>query len=62
MLEHKPNQCPVCDEWVDTLGYRRMNTAYVREEDNWLWSCERCWEESEEYWAERWIEYWRERL
>lgn len=37
---------------------RRQNTAYVNPENNWLLVCESCLEEANEYWKERWEDYW----
>lgn len=38
--------------------HRRQNTAYHDEKMNWVYCCPRCYEEIQEYWAERWSEYW----
>ena len=34
-----------------------MNTAYVEEESNYETCCLECHEDHEEYWRERWSEY-----
>lgn len=41
---------------------RRQNTQYTQEESNWVTCCEECFAEIEDYWAERWAEYWNGRL
>jgi hypothetical protein len=35
----------------------RQNTQYVNEEQNWVCLCSEHEEENDEYWAERWAEY-----
>ena len=37
---------------------RRQNTAYVDDELNYVFACDKCFEEIQEYWKERWSEYW----
>jgi len=34
-----------------------QNTAYVKEERNWVTMCPRCAADNEAEWAERWAEY-----
>lgn len=36
---------------------RRQNTAYNDDELNWAFLCPSCQEEANEYWQERWNEY-----
>jgi hypothetical protein len=36
---------------------RRQNTAYLKDELNWAVLCDKCQEEANEYWQERWNEY-----
>jgi len=36
-----------------------MNTAYEDDEANFNTTCEECYELRQEYWAERWQEYYR---
>lgn len=55
-------KCPICDGDDGTVERRHQNTAYVDEESNWLTSCKECFDEAEEYWAERWAEYYGSRL
>jgi len=42
-------------------GYRckkyRMNTAYLKEEDNYSYGCDICKQECDAYYKERWDEY-----
>lgn len=49
--------CPCCGTVSDTVERRRMNTAYADEESNYLTSCLACFEMSEDYWRERWADY-----
>ena len=50
--------CPYCGRWFRFgVKLRRQNTAYYKEEDNWIAACPDCFDEIEEYWAERWQEY-----
>ena len=39
-----------------------MNTAYLNEEDNYSVGCKYCQEESHQYYAELWRDYWGSRL
>lgn len=41
---------------------QRMNTRYVNEESNWTVQCDLCMEETEDYWADMWSEYYGSRL
>jgi hypothetical protein len=36
---------------------RRMSTAYQDEKSNYIEECDDCFEITEEYWEERWAEY-----
>jgi transcription elongation factor Elf1 len=49
--------CPHCGS-TNKVERRRMSTAYVHEESNYLVSCLMCWEQSEADWRELWDEYW----
>ena len=55
--EDLPDQitCACCQlrpgEW------RRQNTQYTDDRLNWVFLCDDCQEENEEYWAERWSDY-----
>jgi predicted oxidoreductase len=49
--------CPCCLQVVATIETRRMNTRYEDENSNWITSCLECFLESEDYWKERWDEY-----
>jgi hypothetical protein len=48
--------CPECNEIVPKkeIEKRKMNTAYVNEEENYLTSCIKCFDEIEERWKELW--------
>ena len=37
---------------------RRQNTAYVKDEMNYVTCCGECFQGIQEYWQERWDEYW----
>jgi len=37
--------------------WRRRNTQYIDEEDNWVFMCDECFELELAYWQERWDEY-----
>lgn len=50
-------RCPICGERRKDVESRRQNTAYVNDESNFVTSCGECYEEIQEYWAERWQEY-----
>ena len=56
-MENKTGICPCCNRQVNTLAKRLMNTQYANPEDNYIYSCKECWEKSEDYWKERWEEY-----
>jgi len=36
---------------------RRRNTAYVNDEDNWVFQCDKCFKREQEYWKDMWHEY-----
>lgn len=50
-------KCECCNKYSLTIGKRRLNTQYVDEESNFLKSCIKCYADAEEYYAERWAEY-----
>ena len=37
---------------------RSQNTQYQDPESNWVTSCEACFKEIEDRWAEQWNDYW----
>jgi len=51
--------CPVCKKLRadKSVERRRMNTAYINDESNYLTSCRSCFLRSEEYWKEQWDDY-----
>lgn len=49
-------ECKCCGR-LQHVKRRRTNTAYADDEENWLTSCLECFEEREEYWKERWGDY-----
>ena len=38
---------------------RRQNTQYEKEEDNWVFMCEECFDFRQEEWEEMWRDYYR---
>lgn len=44
------------------IGRRRQNTRYCNDNENWFISCRPCFQENEEYWAERWADYYSDLL
>lgn len=52
-----PPRCPQCKQPHKTIGRRRMNTAYRNDNSNFIICCRQCFDEVEEYWAERWADY-----
>lgn len=47
---------------TDKVERRRLNTMYHNEESNWLTSCEVCYDEAYEHFADQWREYYQGRL
>lgn len=54
--------CQECRKWFKYPKRRRQNTMYENEESNYVTCCAERFEEIEEYWAERWAEYYSSRL
>lgn len=52
-----PAKCQCCGQASKHIGRRRTNTKYKDDNSNWLISCRPCFEKAEEYWAERWADY-----
>lgn len=51
------------DSPCDKSGiWRRRNTQYIDEEDNWVFMCDECFEAECAYWAERWEDYYTSRI
>lgn len=55
-------ECPICGSLSDSVARRHRNTAYVDEESNYLTACRECQDRDDEYFAERWAEYYSGRL
>ena len=56
-------RCPCCEKPNDgTVALRRENTAYCEDINNWLISCRDCFDERDEYWNERWEDYYASRF
>lgn len=49
--------CQGCHSFRITIENRRMNTCYDTPELNYVYCCLGCFDEIEEYWKERWDEY-----
>ena len=48
----------ICEKCRIKFGqWRRQNTQYYIDRSNWVFLCDDCQEENEEYWAERWSDY-----
>jgi len=56
LLVKKYGYCPQ-HGWGMKVERYRMNTAYVEHEMNYANGCELCQKETNEYWDERWKEY-----
>ena len=50
-------KCQECDKTSDDVQRRRQNTMYVNEENNYATLCADCQKDADEYWTERWAEY-----
>jgi len=46
-----------CFECAAPGKARRQNTTYAHDPSNWVISCDRCFEQSEKEWADRWYEF-----
>lgn len=57
-MDNNPNICPRCERWRRDIECRRQNTAYLDDEANYITVCMDCYEEIQDYWEERWREYW----
>jgi len=53
--------CPCCNQQAFDVRKRRRNTAYLDELLNWIICCGECFERDNEYYAERWAEYYGSR-
>lgn len=49
--------CPCCERINVEVSRHRLNTAYANDAENWLVSCVECFEDTREYYAELWAEY-----
>jgi hypothetical protein len=50
-------KCPCCKRLKFNNRKRRLNTKYVNDESNWLTSCGECYEETYQYYADLWADY-----
>lgn len=51
--------CPCCQRFM-LIRKRRLNTAYVNDESNWMISCDNCYEEAVEYYSDLWDMYYQD--
>ena len=56
LFEYK--KCPFCKDTCKNVKSRRMSTMFSDEKDNITICCEECFRDIEEYWKERWADYW----
>lgn len=49
--------CERCLVQSSKVERYHQNTAYINEESNWITLCPPCRKENDEYWTERWDEY-----
>ena len=54
------NECPCCGVVTTDVMIRRLNTAYVNDICNYLQSCESCYMDAYEYYADLWTTYYNE--
>ena len=54
--------CGNCNKYLKYPKRRRMNTAYIDEESNYICECSDCFKLTQEYWQERWDDYNSERF
>lgn len=49
--------CPLCDRPSETVERRHMNTAYIKEESNYIICCMECFKQVQADWRDMWEEY-----
>ena len=49
--------CPMCLHWKTTIELRRQMTQYTDDASNWMTQCRECQDYADDYWAERWRDY-----
>ena len=48
----------ICERCNLRVGqWRRQNTQYYDDRENWVFLCDECQEKNEAYWSERWSDY-----
>ena len=50
-------KCQRCEKEGNDVKRRRQNTQYVDDESNFATLCDDCQSDADEYWSERWAEY-----
>lgn len=53
----KIDTCPVCERKSDDIKRRRRYSAYANEEENWLTSCQDCYDTDYSHLRDDWEEY-----
>lgn len=53
--------CPCCNRETIDIKKRRLNTAYVKDEANWLESCYDCYQQRVDHYSELWTDYYLSR-
>jgi len=56
-LLKETKKCQFCGD--NGAERRRQNTTYENDELNWMVLCNRCQKEEDEYWRERWDDYYK---
>jgi protein-arginine kinase activator protein McsA len=54
-------RCQHCD-CLWPFQHRRQRTQYVNDESNWVYLCESCTKVNNEYWNDRWADYYSDVL
>lgn len=49
--------CPDCAETSNSVAIRRLNTAYCNDIENWMVSCEECFDRTVDMYDEMWQDY-----
>lgn len=55
-------KCQCCDTEKSKVERRRTNTAYVKEESNFIESYKECYDEACEHYADLWAQYYADYL
>jgi|GEM_PF-5067377 len=55
--ETLPTTCPICGAVSDAIAKRRRNAAYLDDKENWLVSCQGCFDRDWDRLQEDWDDY-----